>query len=123
MSASYFALWRAVFVLALALELPIVAFAAPREHRQRATLASVLGNAVTHPALWFLWPRVLPYGAAVLVGELFAIGVEGALLSTVGKLGRRGFVVALIANLYSWAIGELVMRGIGPALMRVWLGR
>ena len=119
----YVGLWRWVFLLALALELPLVFLAAPREHRVRATFASLLGNALTHPALWFLWPRVLPYGLAIVVGEVFAIAVEGAAMATVGKLGRRGFVLALMVNGYSWAVGELVMRGIGPALLRLWLGR
>lgn len=123
MHASYVALWRWVFVLALALELPLVALAVPREHRVRATLASLLGNAVTHPLLWFVWPRMLPYGAALIVGEACAIGVEGAALATLGRLGRRGFFLALAVNLYSWAVGELILRGIGPALVRVWYGR
>lgn len=123
MPAAYLALWRWVFVLALALELPLVALASPREHRVRATLASLLGNALTHPALWFVWPRVMPYTAALIVGETCAVVVEGAALATLGRLGRRGFVVALAVNLYSWAIGELILRGIGPALMRVWYGR
>lgn len=123
MHASYVALWRWVFLLALALELPLIALAAPREHRVRATLASLLGNAVTHPLLWFVWPRLLPYNAALILGEAFAIGVEGAAMATLGKLGRRGFVLALAVNLYSWAVGELILRGVGPALVRVWYGR
>ncbi|MBI2391760.1 MAG: hypothetical protein HYV09_19375 [Deltaproteobacteria bacterium] len=123
MSAPYFALWRWVFVLALTLELPVVALAVRRPQRLRAVMVAVLGNAITHPALWFLWPRVMPYGAALVVGELVAVGVEGALLATLGKLGRRGVWIALFANLYSWAIGELILRGLGPALVRVWYGR
>lgn len=123
MTATYLALWRGVFVLALALELPWIALSSPRELRVRATMTCVLGNALTHPALWFLWPRVMPYGVAVVFGEAFAIAVEGALLAWLGRLGKRGVWLALIANLYSWAVGELVLRGIGPALTRYWLGR
>lgn len=123
MGPAYFALWRWVFALALTLELPLVALAVPRPQRLRAVSVAVLGNAITHPALWFLWPRIMPYGAALIVGELVAVGAEGALLATLGKLGRRGIWIALAANLYSWAIGELILRGLGPALVRVWYGR
>jgi hypothetical protein len=119
MPATYVALWQWIFVLALALELPLVFFLA-RGHRGRAVIASFAANAITHPALWFVWPRVLPYGASVVVGELFAVGLEGASIATLGKQKRFGFVIALAVNAYSYAIGELVMRAIGPALYRFW---
>jgi hypothetical protein len=120
--AAYVSLWKWIFLLALALELPMVFFLA-QHRRGRAVLASLLGNAVTHPALWFVWPRLLPYSAAVIVGELFAVGVEGAAIATLGGQKRRGFLIALAVNAYSYALGELVMRAIGPALWRFWMGR
>lgn len=119
MHATYVSLWRWIFVLALSLELPLVFFLA-RGRRSRAVLASLLANAITHPALWFLWPRVMPYTAAVIFGELFAVGVEGAAIALSGQR-RWGFVIALVANAYSYALGELVMRAIGPALYRFWM--
>lgn len=120
---AYFLLWAWVFALALALELPLVALASPKELRLRGVGASLLGNAITHPTLWFLLPRLIPHEAAVMVGELFAIAVEGALLAKLGGLGRRGLWLGLAVNLYSWMIGELILRGLGPALVRVWFGR
>lgn len=120
---AYFLLWAWVFVLALALELPLVALSSPKGLRLRAVGASLLGNALTHPTLWFVLPRIVPHEAAVIVGEILAIGVEGALLAKLGGLGRRGLWLGLVVNLYSWAIGELILRGLGPALVRVWFGR
>ena len=118
--ASYVALWQWIFILALSLELPLVFFLA-RGRRGRAVLASLAANAITHPALWFLWPRLMPYGASVVFGELFAVGVEGAAIATLGGQRRFGFLIALAANAYSYAIGELVMRLIGPALYQFWV--
>ena len=120
--AAYVSLWRWIFVLALALELPLVYFLA-HHRRGRAVLASLAANAITHPALWFVFPRVLPYTGALIVGELFAVGVEGAAIATLGGQKRRGFLIALAVNAYSYALGELVMRGIGPSLWRFWMGR
>jgi hypothetical protein len=117
--AAYSALWRSVFLLALALELPIVAWGSPRERRAWALTASIVGNAITHPLLWFVWPRIMPYTAAVLVGETVAVVVEGALIAMALK-SKRGFAVALAANLYSWAVGELVMRVVFVRLTHYW---
>ncbi len=120
---AYVALWQSVFVLALALELPIVGFAAPAGRRARALLGSLLGNALTHPALWFLWPRLLPATPALLVGEACAIGVEGAAIWLVARVSpRRAVAIAAAANLYSGGVGELVMRVFGTRLSAFWYG-
>lgn len=121
MTGRYTALWQSVFVLALALELPLVAAFAPRGRRLRAIAASLIGNAVTHPLLWFVWPRWLPSLAALLVGEGFAIGFEALSLATIGGLERRrALAVATAVNLYSWALGEWIMRAVGPRLADYW---
>ena len=62
------------------------------------------------------------YWVALVFGELFAVGVEGAAIATLGGQRRRGLLIALVVNVYSYAVGELVMRGIGPALYRFWRG-
>jgi hypothetical protein len=117
---SYALLWRWVFTLALLLELPLIALATKRT---RPVLASLVGNALTHPALWFLFPRYFGYATALAVGETTAVLVEGASLATIGKLGwRRGMALSLAVNLYSWLVGELILRGIGPALVRFYYG-
>lgn len=122
MQSAYVALWQSVFVFALLLELPLVALAA-KGTRVRAVLASLLGNAITHPALWFVWPRVLPATAALLVGEACAIAVEGASIAWLGRQGaRRGFVIAAAVNVHSWIVGELVMRTIARRLLAYWFG-
>jgi hypothetical protein len=118
--ASYALLWRWVFALALLLELPLIAVVTKRT---RPVLASLLGNALTHPLLWFVWPRVFSYGVAVGVGETCAVVIEGASMATLGGLGlRRGMSLSLAVNLYSWLVGELILRGIAPALIRFYYG-
>lgn len=119
--ASYALLWRWVFALALLLELPLIALATKRA---RPVLAALLGNAVTHPLLWFFFPRFFGYATALTLGETTAVVVEGAAMATLGGLGlRRGMTLSLAVNLYSWAVGELVLRGIAPALIRFYYGR
>jgi hypothetical protein len=119
MNAAYSALWRSVFLLALALELPMVALVSPRERRWWAVLSSLVGNAITHPLLWFVWPRLLPYGAAVITGELVAVAVEGALIAFAIR-SRSGFAIALLANAYSWLVGDFVMRVVSVRAMHFW---
>ena len=110
-----------MFVLALLLELQLIALAT---RRSRPVLASLLGNAITHPALWFLFPRYFAYSTALALGETTAVVVEGASMASLGKLGwKRGLLLSLAVNLYSWLVGEIVMRGVGPALMRFYYGR
>jgi len=118
---SYVALWRWVFALALLLELPLIALAT---RRARPVVASLLGNALTHPALWFLFPRYFAYTTALVLGEATAVVVEGASMATLGKLGwKRGLLLSLAVNSYSWLIGEVILRGVGPALVRFYYGR
>ena len=76
-----------------------------------------------HPALWFVWPRIFSGSTSLYVGEAFAILVEGALIATLGRLGpRAGFGIAAAVNLWSWGVGELVVRVIAVRLMAYWYG-
>ena len=121
--SSYTSLWLASFALALLLELPLVALALPAASRARGVLASIVGNAVTHPLLWFVFPRVLPLGAAVVVGELVAVVVEGSAIKLIARISfRRAMLLSLAVNLYSWGVDEFITRALAPRLAAYWWG-
>ena len=114
---AYFALWRVMFLLTLLLELPIVVFATPRPMRVRVTLAALVGNAITHPLLWFGWPRLLSGAPLLVAGETCAVVVEALAMNVLGGLDRRGaLILSLGANFYSWGIGEIINRVVFPRM-------
>jgi hypothetical protein len=114
---AYFALWRVMFLLALVLELPIVTFASPREKRVRVIVGALVGNAITHPLLWFGWPRVLSGTPMLLVGETCAVVVEAFAMAWIGGIDRkRAFVISFCANFYSWGVGEIINRVVFPRM-------
>ncbi len=114
--SAYTRLFLAMVPLVLALELPLYAALAPSGRRLRALLGATLGNAVSYPLLWFFWVRVLGHDAAVYAGEASAVLLEGVALVVCGVAARRAFAVALVVNLYSWAVGEWMFRAILPRL-------
>ena len=114
---AYFALWRVMFLLALILELPVVVFAAPRDRRTRVVLGALLGNAITHPMLWFVWPRILSGTPMLVAGETCAVVVEALTMHLVGGIDRRrAFVISFAANFYSWGVGEVINRVVFPRM-------
>lgn len=114
--SAYTRLFLAMVPLVLALELPLYAALAPAGRRLRALLGATVGNAVSYPLLWFFWVRVLGHDAAIFAGEASAVVVEGSALAIAGVGARRAFAVALVVNLYSWAVGEWMFRAVLPRL-------
>lgn len=110
----YVRLFLAMVPLVLALELPLYAALAPKGLRGRALVGALLGNAVSYPLLWFGLVRVLSHDRAVLAGEAAAVAIEGAGLAMVGLPRGRAWAMALVVNLYSWAVGEWMFRAILP---------
>ncbi len=102
--------WLAAFALTLLVEIPAVVLLArrlePRPWR-RAALA-LLGNALSHPAVWFVFPALgLGWGATTAVSEGWAWLVEGALYRAgLARAGwRAALAVSLAANLLSFGLG------------------
>ena len=108
--------WWVAFAWTCVLELPVYALLAGRlfRHWWAIGLVSLLANAVTHPALWFLFPRFDPPALWLLTGEALVVVVEALLLAAV--LARaRPFAAALavavrcslLANTFSVSVGLL----------------
>ena len=76
-------------------------------------------STVTHPLLWFVWPRVAggDYLTYVVTGEALVVLLEWLLFAALARpVGlRRAFVLALVANAASCGIGLLIP-------LRAWFG-
>ncbi len=117
------------------MELPIfVAFARRHTRWWRGALAGAAGTALTHPVLWFGWPRVVHWAAdsewwqgmpalltavppgdlTVWSGELTVCAVESVTFWLLaGRLPIRVAVAAaFIANAASFGLGQL-LRALG----------
>lgn len=107
-------LWLAAFAWTLALELPVYTLALERHVRGwRALVALVLAvNAVTHPLLWFAFPRLTPYALYVVVAESCVTLVEAALVLAVMRPRRPGRALgaSLAANATSTILGLILVR-------------
>jgi len=113
--------WAWAFALTLAVEVPLYVLLA-RAGRggavpglARLVLAAAASSAVTHPLLWFAWPRVVGgYAACVVSGEILVVVVETVVF---GSLARpvpwlRCLACSLVANAASLVAG-LVLRAVG----------
>jgi hypothetical protein len=97
--------WWAAFALGQLVEAPIY-FAALRQRPWVLRLLIALGpNAITHPVVWWLFPRWLPdsYLAMAVFAEAFAVIVEAAYLWLFSV--RRALVWSLASNAASLAVG------------------
>jgi hypothetical protein len=104
--------WLRVFAATQAIELaiagPLLRSAEPRRLYRLALI--FVATLVTHPVVWFVFPRIgLRYAAMVWASELFAWLVEAALYAhALPRLGApRAVLVAAAAN-----AGSLILVGI-----------
>jgi hypothetical protein len=113
-----FPLWIRAFFFTLAVEIPLFVLVAGFRNRSgrraplwRLVLAGAAGTAVTHPALWFVWPRVVSdYTLYIATGELLVAVVE---TFTFFGLARpislsRAAAASFIANGASYGLGMLL---------------
>ncbi len=111
--------WLAAFCLTLLVEIPAVLLLARRLEpcaRRRAALA-LLGNSLSHPAVWFVFPALgLGWVTTTVISEAWAWTIEGvAYRAGLAHAGwRAAFALSLVANLLSfglglglWAVGAL----------------
>ncbi len=103
--------WLRAFGLTLVLEAPVYALflRAAGFGPTGGVLVIVAVNLVTHPALWYIYPRFSPYWAWLLLGEGLVVLVEAALLSRWFGT-RRALLGALLANISSTVLGLMVLR-------------
>jgi hypothetical protein len=103
--------WLVAFAWTLALELPVYTLVLGHRMRswQRLCAAVFAVNAVTHPLLWFAFPRFEPFWLYALAGETCVVVAEAAMLALAIPL-RAAIVASVLANATSLLLGLLVMR-------------
>lgn len=95
--------WLSAFAVTQAVEVPIYARAlAHRSHRWWWAFGASL---ITHPVVYWVFPRLWPgeYWTVVAAAEAFAVAVEAGYLTALGV--QRSVAWALIANASSVAVG------------------
>ena len=112
--------WAAAFAFTLIVEIPIFALIArlpgglPAGRRLplwRLALAGAAGTCLTHPLLWFVWPRVVhDYAAYIASGELLIAIAESATFFALARpiALRRAIAASFVANAASYGIGALL---------------
>lgn len=107
--------WLTAFVWTLAIELPIYTLAIGRcLPRWWSVVALVVAiNAVTHPMLWFVFPRLEPTWWYLVAGELTVTAIEIALVAIATRRPARALAAACLANLASLAAGSVLWRVVG----------
>jgi len=96
--------WLYAFVFTQLIEVPIY-----RRALRGRTLVAFGASAVTHPFVWFAFPR-LPVATWIWMAaaETFAVGVEAVWLRLFGVEGlRRCLGWALLANGASFGLGQV----------------
>jgi hypothetical protein len=106
--------WPVAFLWTCALELPVYTLLVGRRLRHWWSVCVLtLGlQLATHPALWWLFPRLRPGAFTLLAAEGLVVLVEAALLAQVlsrampaREAMRTGSVAALAANVFSTVVG------------------
>jgi hypothetical protein len=87
-----------------AIEVPLLVYLLWRHASWRRSVAvGLLASGITHPLLWFVWPRVVPLWsdqAYLASGEALVFLVEAALIWLLVFRGkRRGIESAALASL------------------------
>jgi hypothetical protein len=114
-------LWFVSFLFTQAVEIPIWTGLSWRAVRLwRAALAGALCTCVTHPLLWFVWPRVFflwrewpfpfsRYSAYLVTGEFLVAVIESMIFYFAARPGRfsKALAISFIANAASLGLGVL----------------
>ena len=103
--------WSRAFVLTLLIEGPIVVCGFQSVSLSRRFAIFLLANVLTHPALWFVFPRFEPYALWLLVAETCVIVVEWRIYANSFRRvysWRYALMMSLGANATSTALGLLL---------------
>ncbi|MBL8954441.1 MAG: hypothetical protein JNK82_26925 [Myxococcaceae bacterium] len=98
--------WLIAFALTQLVEVPIYLVAASSTESGRKWVAAFGASAITHPVVWFVFPRYWPTGhwwQMVACAELFAVAVEAAWLASFGV--KRPIEWSFFANATSFGLG------------------
>jgi len=110
-SQIYFHYWLKSFIFTLIIEAPFyVLLGRKAVPWWRALLAGAACSCVTHPALWFLWPRVIHvYKLYILSGEILVCIIETFIFYALARPIKlsRAVAASFIANAASYGLGVL----------------
>ena len=96
--------WLIAFAVTQLVEVPIYLKAT-----ERKWIAAFGASLITHPIVWFVFPRYWPRGhweSMLVCAELFAVAVEAAWLASWGV--KRPIEWAFVANAASFSVGLLL---------------
>jgi hypothetical protein len=87
-----------------AVELPLLVYLLrPHASWRRSVVTGLACSGLTHPLLWFVWPRVVPldeYALYLATGEGLVVLVEAALIWALAlRRVERGGSTALLASI------------------------
>jgi hypothetical protein len=109
--------WLEAFAFTLVVEIPLFVAVARlgaagaggrRAPLWRLALAGAAGTVLTHPLLWFVWPRVVhDYTAYIASGELLIAAIESATFFALARpiTLARAIAASFIANAASFGLG------------------
>lgn len=101
--------WARSFLFTLAVEVPVYAVVTRGVvPRGRAMLAGAAGTCLTHPLLWFVWPRVIAdHDLGLASGEALVALVETCTFLALARPVpfRWAVAAAFLANAASWGLG------------------
>jgi hypothetical protein len=114
-----FPIWIEAFIITLVTEVPIFILLGKRFARSlahppgalRLAVAGAVGTCITHPLLWFVWPRVVAdYTWNVVTGELLIALIETVTFFAVARPLKlyQAFIASIVANSASVAVGYLI---------------
>lgn len=105
--------WLSAFLFTEAFEVPLYAAALRRRPLLQALGLAALASLLTHPFVWFLFPRLVPqpYWLMAVLAESFAVSVEALYLRAVGA--PRPLLLSLLGNGASCGAGLLASAWLG----------
>ncbi len=106
---SILVLWIRAFLFTQIVEVPIYrrALESTKRSSLQRTLLAFGASAITHPFVWFVFPRLIQssYLWMAVAAETFAVLVEGVFLALFGL--RQAFLWSMLANAASLGLGLL----------------
>lgn len=103
--------WLRAFVLTLLIEAPIALYGFKSVKLQRRLGGFMLANILSHPALWFIFPRFEPYMLWLVVAESAVIVIEWLVYANLFRSmcsQRYALIVSAVANIASTVLGLLL---------------
>ena len=105
--------WAKAFLLTVAVEIPVASVVLRQDERSLARRAGLVffASLATHPAVWFIFPRLdLTYLRMIAAAETWAVVVEAVFYGFAfrGVEPWRAFVASLLANGASFGVGLLL---------------